>query len=262
MSRGLGLFNKRSGHDELEALTLPVRVSRGEVPSALQFSGTGKKVADGAVTSADVWLGPTNEQPIPQSEQQMEIVSSSASDAAGGTGVRSIHIHYIDGNGDAQRETLTPNGTTPVNTNATDILFCNCFHTLDVGSNGAAVGDIELRSTDGTATYKFMQSGSNHCRSTMRKVPSGYRLMISSISLGSSSNAVAGMWLAADAIDREPVPGVFFEYEEFAMFDSSIIKVLTQPISFEGGSIVTFRFNADKQGTFTANFTGWLEKIE
>lgn len=81
----------------------------------------------------------------PASQAQRSIGSSSASDTAAGTGARSIKITYYDNAGAGPfTETVALNGTTPVNTVATDIRFIESMEVVTVGSGGTNVGTISL----------------------------------------------------------------------------------------------------------------------
>jgi hypothetical protein len=81
----------------------------------------------------------------PTSAAQRSVSSSSASDAAAGVGARTIRIIYYDNTGAGPlTETLTLNGTTPVNTVATDIRFIERIDVVTAGSSLANVGTISL----------------------------------------------------------------------------------------------------------------------
>ena len=81
----------------------------------------------------------------PASAAQRSVASSSASDSAAGTGTRTIRITYYDNSMNGPYyEDITMNGTTPVNTVATNIRFIECICSMTVGSNGGNVGTITL----------------------------------------------------------------------------------------------------------------------
>lgn len=80
------------------------------------------------------------------SAQQLQMVSSSASDASAGTGSRTVRITWFDGSMNGPYvEDVTLNGTTAVNTVATTMRFIEKIETLTVGSNGTNVGTLTLR---------------------------------------------------------------------------------------------------------------------
>lgn len=92
---------------------------------------------------------------------QLSVSSSDANDTALGIGVRQIDIHYLDANYLEQSEFVTLNGTTPVNTVATNITRILDFHTQLVGSSGVAIGNMSLTNLAGTVTYDYLQAGGN-----------------------------------------------------------------------------------------------------
>lgn len=104
---------------------------------------------------------------------QMRVISTSASDAAAGVGVRTVELHYLDANYAEQLETVTLNGVTPVNTVATNILRVNYFHTVTAGSTAQAVGDVTLENTGGTVKYAQISAGGNFSRHGFFTIPAG-----------------------------------------------------------------------------------------
>jgi hypothetical protein len=89
---------------------------------------------------------------------QRSVLSSSASDAAAGTGARTVKITYYALASDGTMtgpfsETVTLNGTAAVGTVATNIALIERFEILTVGSGGVSVGTISLNTKgDGTGT--------------------------------------------------------------------------------------------------------------
>jgi hypothetical protein len=74
------------------------------------------------------------------------IVSSSANDAAAGTGARAVKIFFVDATGaTAGNETVPLNGTTPVNLVTTTKCFVERMDIVSVGSGGVAAGTVSLK---------------------------------------------------------------------------------------------------------------------
>jgi len=63
-------------------------------------------------TSADLWEGPTTTYLPPASAIQMMVKSTSANDTIAGTGIRSVHLIYLDNSYNVQSLDLDMNGTT------------------------------------------------------------------------------------------------------------------------------------------------------
>ncbi len=103
---------------------------------------------------------------------QMQIVSTNAQDSAAGTGVRTVHFHYLDVNFREQLQIITLNGITPVLTAATNIIRVNKFHSLTNGTFGAgAAGTISVQSVGGAITYHQMNTPFNVGLQTIYTVP-------------------------------------------------------------------------------------------
>lgn len=95
---------------------------------------------------------------------QRSLVSSSASDASAGVGARTVLLTYYDQNlVGPYSETVTLNGTTPVNTVATNVCFIESIRVITVGSNGGNVGTLTLKAAaaGGGATIGTIIVGDN-----------------------------------------------------------------------------------------------------
>lgn len=142
----------------------------------------------------------------------MKVSSTSADDAAAGTGARSIYIEGLDANYNTVTETVTLNGQTEVNT-VNSYLRINNFYTASVGSGGSNVGYIYIG--DGTVTagvpatiYDLMDIGFNSRTTGHYTVPAGYTAYFYqgrlTVAQASGANVVTGQLVstATDGIDR------------------------------------------------------------
>ncbi len=164
-------------------------VAAGSVPGHEIWTALGERESMGTTaTGEDVWRGnelspaPTSHVLIPTPDsagEQMTVVSESANDAAGGTGIRTLRLHYLDAAGDEQVEDVTMNGTTGVNTVATNIRFLNDMHALTVGSLGVAADHVKIYKT-GTvgAVYNMIAGGGNKSLVPHRMVPRAKKLVL------------------------------------------------------------------------------------
>lgn len=82
----------------------------------------------------------------PASEAQRSVVSTSAQDASGGSGAKKVELVYLTSNYELKTEILALNGTTPVNTVASDIRFVERLHVIE---GAAAAGAIKLMTQTG-----------------------------------------------------------------------------------------------------------------
>lgn len=75
------------------------------------------------------------------SQAQRSVVSTSAQDASGGSGAKKVRIRYLNSSHVEGVEDVVLNGTTAVNTTATDIRFIQKMHVIE---GSAAAGAIKL----------------------------------------------------------------------------------------------------------------------
>jgi len=167
-----------------------LNIQRGLVPGQRIVSVFGER-DNSCVDSAgeDLWKGNAVTIPDPSpSGEQLTVVSNNVADTSAGIGVQTVDIHYLDSSGVEQTEIVTLNGTTPVNTTATDISFVNFFHTETKGTNNVAKGNIKLyRTGDTTRVYRKIKAGGNWDMTCIYKVPANKTLQLRSWHAESSS---------------------------------------------------------------------------
>jgi len=249
----------------VSATDYAVNVARGQVEGSQMFSAYGKLTASSAVTNNLVWANGTFFVPDQVDGVQVEIVSTHAGDSEVGIGIRTLHIHYLDGDWEPQTTDITLNGTTPVTTTPTDIKFIQCAHMVTYGSSKHAEGDIVFRKV-GTPTeeYNMIAALSNRCSSSARMVPAGKTLFISGLVGGSiSGTAAAGATLeigtsyfydqdyTQDAI-LIPQIGVGLQ-DSSATFSSPI------PAPFPEKTVIGILVTTDKAAIISASWVGWIE---
>ena len=195
-------------------------VATGLISGETIMSAMGERETMAVVVSGeDVWRGnelspaPTSTTSIPtpsSSGEQMTVVSESNNDTGAGTGVRTIKIHYLDAVGDEQTETITMNGTTPVNTVATDIRFVNDMYTTSVGSGGVAADHIKIYKTGSTGlVYNMIAQGGNKSLVPNRMVPNGKTLVIKNWHASEAQGKRVTFRLRSTDMYGELIEGVF-----------------------------------------------------
>lgn len=160
-----------------------------------------------APTSSTVRDGQNSPSAFPYREQtvdaQRSILSSSANDAAAGTGARTVRITYYDSTGTGPfYETVTLNGVAAVNTVATNICFIEKMTVETAGATGYAAGNIQLKAAagGGGVTIGAILLGATRTYWCHHYVTSGYTLYITSATCA-TTGTVAGaggiFWLTA-----------------------------------------------------------------
>jgi hypothetical protein len=239
-----------------------VSIARGQVTGAQPYGAYGSRTTTGAESNV---LWPNGAYSFPAaSGVQMSIVSTSANDADAGTGIRTMDIHYLDANLVEHIETVTLNGITPVLTVATNIRFIQCMHGLTFGSGKAAAGNISA--SNGGNTYSYIEAGRVRCSSSVRMVPAGKRVFVTSFYGGSiSGNAGAAtiIRLATTTYDGHDLTsvGVFFPLASGAFQDNSSGLTIPCPLAFTEGQTIGMTFTTDKASTIVGSWFGWLENV-
>ena len=224
------------------------------------------KAPDVDNTYVDAWEGPTTTYVFPAAAQQMHVVSTSASDTSAGTGTRTVKIYYLDANYAEHVETVTLNGTTPVNTVATNILRVQKMHSFSTGSNGYPVGDIALKNTAGTVTYSQMKANRNTAQQCIWTVPAGKTLYLSqwfAASGAASSNHFTQVILRATAWDGYSVTGGgFVTVDPISVQDASVVQPFNIPVKIPALSDIKVSAISDAGAAnvvVTASISGWYE---
>jgi len=152
-------------------------VSLGKIPGTAQVFKFGKTTDADSGVPTDVWDGanPTTGQPIwirPTAARTHDIVSTSAADAAAGTGVRTIAVFGLtDWDTAETSEIITLNGLTNVPTVSSYVII-HRMAGLTAGSGGVNAGDISATAqVDGTLTA-LMLTGEGQTQMAILGIPS------------------------------------------------------------------------------------------
>jgi hypothetical protein len=147
----------------------------------------------------------------PASATVMKISSSSADDAAAGTGARTISIAGLDANYNEISETVILDGQTAVNTVNSYLRISRMF-VVTAGSGATAAGTIYAGT--GTVTsgvpatvYGMIALNANQTQMAFWTVPAGYTLYLTGL-FYTSGNTNANAWTNFQLIQR-PLGGVF-----------------------------------------------------
>jgi hypothetical protein len=244
-----------------------LEITRGRVEGATPVVIDGYLVTSGAATDVLVFEGSSIKDPsvAPAAGLQMSIVSTSAQDGPGGTGVRSIVLNYLDADLVQHSETVVLNGTTPVLTVATNIRWVGEIHLLTYGSGKAFAGDLTV--TNAGTRYKFISAGSRTTRSSAFRVPAGKRLIVHTLYAGAASGTSAArvtVDFVASIINGSSFAdaGLLVTQGTIALQDSSVILSDGALYAVPAGEIVALRATTDKAATITGGLYGWLEDAD
>jgi len=240
-------------------------IVRGVYPDKSPMFAFGEKTTTGA-DSGLIWpngaFNVTPETPV-----SIEAVSSTAQDAAAGTGIRQVEVHYIDTNWEEQEEYLALTGTTPAVMAATDVRFIQYVHLDKVGSDKAANGNITFRVAGGGTTYDYIAAGETISNSSARMVPAGKRLLIYAAVSGAVSGTAAAQCkirIAGSEIRGHQYinPVILIPYSSLGFQDSSFGMNFQLPIVVHEKTIVGMTFESDKAATVSGTWFGVIENSD
>jgi len=159
------------------AVSFPFGATLGRVAGHSRVAAYGFNGAPAA--GADVWVG-QGAYPFQTSAQSLEILSSSASDAAAGTGARTVTVQGLDANFNAVQETVTLNGTSVVAL-VNSYLRINNVQVATAGSGGANAGTVTLRVAGAGASQAVMSPGVGYAKQAIYTVPNGFSLLLTDL---------------------------------------------------------------------------------
>jgi hypothetical protein len=150
---------------------------------------------------------------------QRSIASASANDTAAGTGARTVRITYYTATFTGPfTEDITLNGTTYVNTAASNICYIENIKVLTAGSGGSNAGILTLKASTagGGATIGTINAGDNQTFWAHHYVPTGKSAYITGISVSHSGTTVgSGAVFLVKSKDLSVTNGVESQVTDF-----------------------------------------------
>ena len=183
------------GIDSTTGLPVDLKLDSSGNLIITSLSGFGSDFAFGDITTAALTRVLVRRTAYTEqtTNAQRSIASASANDTSAGTGARTVKITYLDQNGlGPYTETLTLNGTTGVNTVATNICYIEQIEVLTAGSGGNNAGILTLYSAinKGGVVIGTINATDNQTFWCHHYVPSGKICNITGISSGHNGTTV------------------------------------------------------------------------
>lgn len=212
-------------------------------------------VATAAITQVSVRRTTYTEQ---TTNAQRSIVSASANDAAAGTGARTVKITYLDQTGAGPyTETVTLNGTTAVNTVATNICFIEQIDVVTAGSTGSNVGIISLKAATGGggATIGTINATNNQTFWCHHYVPTGKTCNVTGISCSHNgttvgSGAVFQLYSRTIGVSN----AINSQQSDFVRLygqSSTFSRIYSSPIRIDGPAFLEIKVTPESSSAFT-----------
>jgi hypothetical protein len=203
----MGIYSSATRQGTYEPFEL--QVARGQVDGHKTLFKFG--INGDVGTSVETVWAQGGTYAYPASATVMKISSSSANDAAAGTGARTISIAGLDANYNEISETVILDGQTEVNTVNSYLRIFRMF-VATAGSGATAAGTIYAGT--GTVTsgvpatvYGMIALNANQTQMAFWTVPAGYTLYLTGL-FYTSGNTNANAWTNFQLIQR-PLGGVF-----------------------------------------------------
>ena len=217
----------------------------------------------GVTNNADLWDGPTDIQPEPDTGGHTIFVKSDdVADTLLGTGARTVDIHYLDTAGVPQSVSADLNGTTEVDTGVTDCMFVQQHHVTAVGSNLVSVGNIDTLIGTGGAVSSRIKAAGNQSMTTMFQVPTRKKLIITGWYGGAvaATTKIANLRLRSSNHELTSLPGVYHFRGNLRAKDSTTPWV---PLSIAVPALAVVKISAWTDGSISAfaRWNGYLERV-
>lgn len=169
-----------------------------------------------------------NAMPELNGTESLEVVSASANDASGGTGINSVQIGYIGVDYVFATANATLNGTTPVALpfKSRQILW---MEALTVGTNTVAVGNIILRIVGPGATHEQITAGGNKSLSSHMMVPDGWSAFIQDWQVTAIGTATQDARLRATVTTGGRLLGSAYVFQDNVFVSANTATIGTLP---------------------------------
>jgi hypothetical protein len=243
-------YSNLIGGKSTDGNILPIAVdTTGKIlTSSLSLPTTNSKFTFGTVTTAAINIQVPVEKTT-YTEQatngQRSFASSNPGDAAAGTGARTILLTYYDQTcAGPFTETITMNGTSRVNTVATNICFIESIKVLTVGSNGSNLGTITMftQPTSGGTTIGTVAVGDNQTFWAHHYVAAGTTCYIFGFSVNNASTAVGNgavfVLKADDPTVSGSVSNQISDYHRLYGQSSTSTRTYLSPIQVPGPAFI------------------------
>lgn len=177
---------------------------------------------------------------FPTAAATTAVVSSSASDTAAGTGARTITVRGVDANYAEVIETVTLNGTTPVNLSA-QLLRVNTLEVASAGSGRVNAGTIDI-SIGGTKVSEVPTSR-GIAQTALVTIPATYAKgilleLFVNVAQGAAGSCTIEMWKRLPDGREQEIVSYFVDTQGTSYIERNLID---EPLILEPRTDVWFK---------------------
>lgn len=162
-------------------------IAEGSISGHTSLLKFGTRSAVAANAQSVLWEGTNPLYTYLATGQQLKVVSSSAQDGVGGTGIRTLTIHGLDANFLEISEVITMNGITQVTTTNSFIRIFRAYGSTS-GTSLTNVGAINIYDNAGTLQLLTIPAGDGQTLMTMWTVPAGKIAYLTQLTVSTDSN--------------------------------------------------------------------------
>ena len=235
-------------------------VQRGFVPGISFINGFGRNAA--TTTGDAIWAVSSAFNEI-QTAGVIAIVSTSTDDDGDpvGIGARTLTLTGLNGSYDIVTETITMNGTTPVNTANSYVAVHRCF-VATAGSSATQVGTITGTQASATPATEVLRLviGYNQTQSAQYMVPRNHTAYMSSIDV--AMQTVTANLTMDIGMFKKDFGGVFRIQDDFLLTGTGAGRqeqVFSAPLKFEAKSTILFKcIAASASADVEVDYDIWL----
>lgn len=168
---------------------------------------SGSKIGFNGSVATTGWITVQNAVVVEPGGVQARVLSTSANDSTIGTGIQKVRIRYFDTNWTLNDEIVTMNGTTAVNTVATNIIRIESFEAFQIGTPlGGSAGIIKLQNLAGNQLFAQIDVGGNQFLRAQHTVSPGKIGTITDVIINNNTT-IAVSFVVYREVDNTPNGG-------------------------------------------------------
>lgn len=228
-----------------------LEIAKGQINKLSHVNKFGYNNAIGTSYEAITDLGT---HVLPTTASAVSVISSSADDAAAGSGARTLEIQGLDASYNLQTSTVTLNGTAAVTTGSDTYLRVFRMRVLTAGTGETNVGNITA--SIGGSDIAQIKANAGQTLMGVYTVPAGHNVYLTKFQFSLSKNQEAQVQLRTKAVDN----GAWQVKGQFGTFANTVEYEYIVPLLIPQKTDIQFRAKAGATSETGIVFDMLLEK--